>query len=516
MGKVRSESRQRRRTRTLRILPLTLVVLTPACSLFGGPVPRRDLAFTVAVAPATAAYLIADLARRQIRGADPKPTSAFAPILSFGGDEYAVRYSRYGDDGFRVFLNGRITPPDYPTPTAEIGPCPLQGCRFVPAGSYTGSPLIACDELYVRIRPCRVAGGVSGCRVEGYLYGLPAQGDLLEAIRQALAAAAKIRETAALLENRQFRAAESEAVAAATAFQAAANGGQRFLLSRLLCHLAAAAAARGDLQSARSFLGRALDHDERLQAARYWLFATDQRLANLHQARRSLLMLSYAELPEPLRSKAQAGLMKSLHDQRGSGDPKLFEQRAREALERWDLDKAYAYARRAQATGSASPETQAILARVHGLRAQHQLAFEEELLLFTGGHDQPKLVARMAERQLALANAPAGLRLLALNWKQVQATDRAGATALLERLLKKTGPELSCRILVSAGANELAKTQLRKWRATGDAGHAAIPLLERVPVLRAEQERPPPSPPRPAVPKPRTGFETAPGVLPQR
>jgi len=331
-----------------------------------------------------------------------------------------------------------------------------------------------------------------------------------------MAAAVKIRETAALLENRQFRAAGAEAAAAATAFEAAGSGAQPFLLSRLLCHRAAAAAAGGDLLTARSFLGRALDHDDRLQAARYWLFATDKRLANLHQARRNLLMLAYSELPEPLHGRAQASLMKSLHDQRDNGDPKLLEQRAREALEKWDLAAAYAWARQAIAAGSTSPETQAILARVHGLRAQHQLAFEEELLLFTGGHDQPKLVARMAKRQLAIDNAPAGLRLLAQNWKQVRATDRVGATALLERLLNKTGPELACRILVNAGAQELAQAQLLKWRATGGAGKAAIPLLERVPVLRAQQRKPPPSLPPPTKPKPRTGFETAPGVLPQR
>lgn len=512
MGKVRAESQQRQRTQALSSLPLTLVLLGGSCSLFGPAVPEEDFAFDVAVAPKTAAYLVADLARRQIRGADPSPTSAFAPILSLGGDHYAVRYSRQGDDGFRVFLNGRMTPPEPPRPTAEIGPCPLRGCRFLPAGSYSGSPLIATDEVYIRILPRQLEGGVGGCRLEGYVVGLPARGNLLMAIRQALAAAAKIRETAALLENRQFRAADSEAAAAVTAFAAA----QPFLLSRLLCHRAAAEAAHGDLLAARSFLSRALDHDERLQAARYWLFAADKRLANLNRARRSLVTLAQSELPEPLRSRAQATLMKSLREQRRSDDPKLFEQLAREALDKWDLVKAYAYARKAIAAGSTSPETQAILARVHGLRAQHQLAFEEELLLFTGGQDQPKLVARMAERQLALENAPAGLRLLALNWKQVQATDPIGAEALLERLLNKTGPELASRILVNTGAQELAKAQLQKWRATGGANKAAIGLLERVPMLRAQQQKPPPSPPPAAIPKSRTGFETAPGVLPQR
>lgn len=512
MGKVRAESQQRRRTWSLLGLPL----LTTSCRLFGPAVPQEEFAFEAAVAPSTAAYLIADLARRQLRGADPSPTSAFAPILSLGGGRYTVRYTRYGDDGFRVFLNGRITPPEQPSPTAEIAPCPLRGCRFLPAGSYTGSPLIAADEVYIRIQPRQLAGGVAGSRLDGYVYGVPARGNLMAAIRQALAAAAKIRETAALLENRQFQAADQEAAAAVTAFRAAGTGAQPFLISRLLCHRAAAAAARGDLLGARSFLGRALDHDERLQAARYWLFATDQRLANLHQATRNLLMLAHSELAEPMRGRAQATLMKSLRDQRRSNDPKLFEQRAREALERWDLAAAYANARRAQAAGSTSPEIQAILARVHGLRAQHQLAFEEELLAFTGGHDQPKLVARMAERQLALENAPAGLRLLALNWKQVRATDPAGTRELLERLLHRTGPELACRILVNAGAQELAKAQLRKWQASGEAGSAAIHLLERVPALRGQQQQPPPNPPPAAKPKPRTGFDTAPGVLPQR
>ena len=105
---------------------------------------------------------------------------------------------------------------------------------------------------------------------------------------------------------------------------------------------------------------------------------------------------------------------------------------------------------------------------------------------------------------------------MALNWRQVRATDRAGATALLERLLNKTGPELAYRILVNVGAQELAKAQLQKWRATGGAGNAAIPLLERVPALRVRQKKPPPSPPQATTPTPPTGFEAAPGVLPQR
>jgi len=91
MGKVRAESQQRRRTRALLTLSLPLTLLTASCSLFGPPIPKQEFAFTAAVAPTTAAYLIADLSRRQIRGADPLPTSAFAPILSHGRDSYTVR-----------------------------------------------------------------------------------------------------------------------------------------------------------------------------------------------------------------------------------------------------------------------------------------------------------------------------------------------------------------------------------------------------------------------------------------
>lgn len=516
MGKVRAESRQWLGACPGLTVALAMPLLTGSCIVFGTPVPRQKLALTIAVAPSTAAYLIADLVRRQIRGADPLPASTSAPILWQGGERYTVRYSRHGDDGFRVFLNGRITPPARPTLTAEIGPCPLQGCRFVAAGVYTGSPLIADRELYIEVQPCLLAGGIPGCRVEGYLEGLPDQGEIPAAIRLVLGAAATIRDTAALLRDRQFRAVEQRAAAAVALLEAVGHDGRAFLLSRLLCHRAAAAVARGDLVAARVFLGRALDHDQRLLAARYWLFTTDKRLANLHQARRNLSMLAHSELDESLQSRAQAGLMKNLRNQRRRGDPKLFEQRAREALEKWDLAAAYAWARQAIGTGSTSPEIQSILARVHGLRAEHQLAFEEELVLFRGGLDQPQLVARMAERHLALGNAPAGLRLLALNWNQVLATDHAGATALLERLLREIKPELACRILVSAGTPGLAKVQLQKWRATGDANEAAIPLLERVPALRAQQQETATRPPRPAGPEPRTGFETAPGVQPRR
>ncbi|MHC4513887.1 MAG: hypothetical protein ACYTGW_02490 [Planctomycetota bacterium] len=514
MGKVRTGSQHRCRARALWILALPL--LTNSCSLFGAPVPEQEFELTVAVAPSTAAYLIADLCRRQIRGADPLPTHAFAPVVSLGRGAFAVRYSRYRDDGFRVFLNGRISPPQRPAPTAELAPCPLYGCRFAGAGERSGSPLFGDDELHIRIEPRRLAGDVRGCHVEVYLYGLPAEANLLATIRQSLAAATAIQQTAALLAGRQFQAADRQAAAAITAFGAAGNGGQSFLLSRLLVHRAVAAATRGDLLAVRSFLGRALDHDDRLQAARYWLFCTDKRLANLHDAGRSLLVLAYSELPEPLRSRARASLVKSLRNQHRNGEPELFEQRARQALAEWDLQAAYAWARRAIAAGSTSADNQAILARVHALRAQHRLAFEEELLLFTSGHQKPKLVAKMAERQLELKNAPAGLRLLAQHWKEVHAADPAGAKKLLERLLQKIGPELACRILVTMGAQELAQTQLRRWRATGGAGNAAIPLLERVPALRGQQEkrRQPASPP--SAPKPRTGFETAPGVSPQR
>ncbi len=499
---------------------LALPVLTASggllgsCSLLGPPAPRQEFALTAAIPPITAAYLVADLVRRQIRGADPSP-SAFAPVLSCGGNSYTVLYTRQGDDGFRVFLNGRITPPEHPRLSAEIVPCPLDGCRFVPAGSYTGSPMIAEDEIYIRIQPLVLNGASGGCRVEGHLRGLPTQTDLQVAICRALTMAVKIRETAALLENREFRAVEAEAAAAVAVLEIAGTHGQPFLLSRLLCHRAAAASASGDLVAARAFLGRALDHDERLQAARCWLLATDRRLANLHQARRNLLVLAHAELPESLRSRAQAALIRSLRNQGRDGDATVFEQRAKQALKDWDLTAAYAWARRAIGAGSTSPETQAILARVHGLRAQHQLAFEEELLLFNGGRDQPGLIVRMAERHLALGNAPAGLRLLALSWHQACAADRPGAIAVLERLLEKTGPELACRILVSAGASELAEAQLREWRRTGGAANVAISLLERVPELRARERAAPPSQ-RPAAPQRRSGFESAPGLLPRR
>ncbi len=482
----------------------------------GPAAAEQERDFTVAVAPSTAAYLIADLCRRQIRGADPLPTHALAPVVSLGAGGFLVRYSRHGDDGFRVFLNGRITSPQRPKITPDVSPCPLHGCRFVATGTYSGSPATADDEVYIRIEPHLLPGGISGCRVHAYLYGLPAERDLLADIRQALTAATAINETATLLDNRQFQGADARAAAAIAGFEAAGNGGQPFLLSRLLCHRAVAAASRGDLLAVRLFLGRALDHDDRLQAARYWLFRTDKRLAYVPDTGRSLLVLAHTELPEPLHSRARASLVKSLRNRYRASEPELFEQRAKQALSEWDLEAAYAWARQAIAEGSTSIDNLAILARVHTLRAEPRLAFEEELMLFTSGHNGPGLLAKMAERQLALGNAPAGLRLLVPQWKQLLAADRQGTTELMSRLLHATGPKLACRILVTLGAEDLAKIELRKWRATGSAGTAAISLLERVPTLRArQQEQPPPPAPEPAAPKPRTGFETAPGVSPR-
>ena len=322
-----------------------------SCSLLYGlfepRLPKQEHTLHVAVSPKTAAHVIADICRREMRGADPLPMHAHAPIVSHGDREFEVRYTRHGGDAFRVFLNGRITPPANPPPRPHLCACPLEGIRFLPSDGYTGSPAGADEELRIYIRPERLANGADGCRIDIYLHGLPAQRPLVRHLTQALTAAAAIRKTARLLTTRQYELADRGAQEAIAACETDGPGAPGYLLSRLLCHRATAAAARGDLLATRLYLARALDHDDRLQAVRYWLFRTEQRLARVSDAGHGLLVFAHAARPEPLRARAGSSLLKSLRDEQRTSQPEMFERAAERSLSEWDLPAAYAWARQA-------------------------------------------------------------------------------------------------------------------------------------------------------------------------
>lgn len=449
--------------------------------------------------PSTAAWVVAETCRRAMPAADPSPGSHGAPVVREDEGEFRVRFSAWGSDGFRVFFNGRLTPPATRDGSAAPGPVRLGAAAFHPAGRSLGTAALSDAGVEARIRG--VAQPIPGgprCLVEVELFGhIPAR-RLIPHIRSALELADAIQESAQLLRDGQLEAAGERVRRCREQQPELCCQGHIAFRAHLLYHQALATTEPGPQ---RLLLEQSLALAPQLTPARQALCALQLRLGRHPSARRNARLLDNAGRPS---RQLQDRLRTTPTGPLGDG-PSL--------LAKGDLHGADQAALNSLLSPQAHHRAHRLRADLHRRARRPQRALEEDwAALLRGGYDAG-LVLRIAADYLELDNPAAAVHLLLRHRDAMPAHLTEDYATTLRTALLATEPKLGLRILNSRGAIE-ALDWLERAQLEGALGPAASELSLRLPLLRAGFAAP--------APERRRGFEAidgyrhAPGVQPPR
>ncbi len=459
------------------------------CSLLGLAGPQQNMELQSSLDVDVAAWLVADICRHEFPGADPLPQHAGAPVLRYSANHFQVYISRGIDDGYRIALNGRLTPPRIALPVEQNPqPCKLSNVDFLPAAEKCSHASGTLDEVHITIQ----SNGKSGCRLELQFEGEPARGKLARHISSALAAAQTVQVSADLLAAGKFSQADRRLMRQLDAWKQGCCGHHQLLTARMHLHRSVADAHRLDLHAMRQNLSAALDLDDSLDAVRFWLYQSNRRLARSLESEKILLSMGIAQ-------PAMADCI----------------SQARAFLRDNDLHAATHWAERALSEDSSSMPAHLLIAEVHTRRGQQYKALLEELLILDQDPSNPESILRVVKRHMDMGDPTAALRALGQQWAMVQNGEPHLALKYLRQCLGQLSPKMASRLLLNSRTPSLAEHCLQDWQRTGCAGSAGYSLLSRIEQLRNDQA------PRSHEIKvlnldTPSGYDMAPGVAPPK
>ena len=249
-------------------------LLLGSCAALGFGRPHATGSLETTLPPDIAAWLAAEACRAEHPGADPLPLHPGAPVLRHAEDDYEIRYNRAPPQGYRVFTNGRLVPPELEALREGGRPLPLTAVSFLAAPHASGHRAPGPDEVRIRIRATP-----QGSRIDAELSGAVAGGTLLQHLHRVFALAESIQDTANLVAEKRWAMARNRVAEAQSEFGPGCCGSHQSLRTRLLVHVATAAQAQGHLSAARTSTARALGLAPDTPGLRLWQADLDQRLA---------------------------------------------------------------------------------------------------------------------------------------------------------------------------------------------------------------------------------------------
>jgi hypothetical protein len=454
--------------------------LLAGCASLGLGAPREHTVIATTLPPAVAAWIAADVCRQTLRGADPLPQHAGAPVLRSSGS-YTIRYARVTGGAFRVDMDGRLMPPEL---------VPLANPRFVPAQQRTAAIGSSGGDLEIALHRRGDATELHVCGTDAPIAQL----------------AEHLRAAVSLLE----RFAEP-AMDGGEAIPCCAH--HRAWIGRLMLERSRAEQRAGRWNAARASLVNALVHDDQLEAARLELARLDARLARPDDETSGRLLAFAGGGTVALRGRRELAVCLQHNVAADQRTRRLL--RAAELLAAGDIDAAERWGQIARLGGQESTALRAMLARVHrhGGRSETALEFGLEELAERGY--APELLLSMHDDCMRAGDSHQALRLLARHWPQLVATHRADALDRLHRATATVGVEMAARIFLSERNDPQARELLAQWSRDSGVDAAGPAALSRLYELRASVARPATNAwlPRPMR---HGGYDLAPGVMPPR
>lgn len=406
---------------------LSAAAATTACA----SLPEFDthVRITTSLDPDRAAWLIADLVRSRVPGADPLPQHAGSPVLRRPTRRYVVCYAGDRHGAVRAWMNGRLLPPQ-PNAGSTAGwrfPAPAFVTREVTthASARQGRQVW---HLHAEIR-----GGAQGTRVELEALGAGAQAVLAE-VGPLLAAAEAIFLADDRLRTGRYTDADLVAAHGLERLATVRSDGASRVRAALLTRRARAALARARSRAALRLLDRAVRADPRrhdlrlLRAAVAW---RDGRLEALDELR------GLAGTPAGDGTAAVARSWLAARYRAATGGLRLARALLRAGL-------PGAAARWAAGTSTAAPPSPAarrLLIVAHLRRGEARRAYDEALAEFQRRGDHPDVLLALHDACLALGRAPSALLWLARHADVLQRSRPTEWAARLDAARRRLGPD---------------------------------------------------------------------------